>query len=244
MKMRMKIDSDALKYLRCMIYPNKCIFCGEIMPPEKNICDTCFENLPWIHGEICGECGSLKEDCQCEKRHGSYYEGVASVFYYSDSVRDCIRRFKFQGEKYIYPELGNLMTECLRKRFSGIDFDYVTYVPIDKKRRRQRGYNQSELLARRISEKTGIPFGENLIKKIYRTHIQHECDMLERKGNLLGAFDIDPSFSVEGRTILLVDDIRTSGATLSECGKMLYLYGADKVFCLTAATVNSTIKKD
>ena len=240
----MKIDSDTLDYLRCMIYPNRCIFCNEIMQPGKSICDRCFEKLPWIRGETCPECGSLKEDCQCEKRHGSYYESSASVFYYRDEVRNCLHRFKFQGDKYAYRELGRLMAECLKERFSGIDFDYVAYVPMDKKSRKRRGYNQSELLARRIADETGIPFGKNLIEKIHITGVQHECNMFERKGNLLGAFDVNPAFSVEGKTLLLVDDIRTSGATLSECGKMLYLYGADKVFCLTAAAVNSTINKN
>lgn len=238
----MKIDYDALNYLRCIIYPNRCIFCGEIMPPDRNICDSCNENLPWIRGEVCCECGSQKEDCQCGKRHGSYYDGVASVFYYRDGVRDCIHRFKFQGDRYAYKELGSLMAKCLSERFGETEFDFIAYVPMEKKRRRKRGYNQSELLARRIAEESGIPLGENLIEKIYKTNVQHECDMLERKGNLLGAFEINPSFSVKGKTILLVDDIRTSGATLSECGKMLYLNGADKVLCLTAATVNSTIK--
>ena len=84
-----------------------------------------------------------------------------------------------------------------------------------------------------------------MILKIYPTRIQHKCvHWTERKGNLLGAFDVNQKYSVEGKRILLIDDVKTSGATLSECGKMLFLYDAESVYCLTAAVVNSKIKEE
>lgn len=243
MKM-MKMKNDVLEFISSIFYPNRCIFCGELMPPLENLCDGCSENLPWIKGEICPNCGSAKEDCTCGKRHGNYYDGVASVFYYRDNVRECIHRFKFGGDKYAYRELSFLMSDCFRERYSDISFDYIVYVPMDRKRQKKRGYNQSELMARELSELLTIPFGKNLIEKIFPTDVQHECTELERRGNLLGAFDINPDYDVNGKTFLLVDDVKTSGATLNECGKMLYLRGADKVFCLTAAVVNSKIDEE
>ena len=133
------------------------------------------------------------------------------------------------------------MAQTCRKRYGDIEFDYVAYVPMDKKREKQRGFNQSMLLAKGIAEELNIPFGKNLLVKLYRTDVQHELNEVERKGNLLGAFDVSSAYNLEGRTVLLVDDVKTSGATLNECGKMLYLNGAERVFCLTAALVNSKI---
>ena len=239
----MKVISDILEFVSCIFYPNRCIFCDELMPPTENLCDRCADSLPWIKGDVCPECGSKKEDCQCGRNHGNYYDGVASVFYYKDNVRECIHRFKFHGNKYAYKELGFLMAERFRECYSYIDFDYITYVPMDSKRKRKRGYNQSALLAERIAEELNIPLGINLIEKIFPTEVQHECTTeIERKGNLLGAFDINSEYDVCGKTVLLIDDVKTSGSTLNECGKMLYLHGAERVFCLTAAVVNSIIK--
>ena len=240
----MKVISDVLEFVSCIFYPNRCVFCDELMPPTDNLCDRCAESLPWIKGDVCPECGSKKEDCRCGRNHGNYYDGVASVFYYKDNVRECIHRFKFHGNKYAYKELGALMAKRVKECYGDKEFDYIAYVPMDKKRKRKRGYNQSELLAMQVAEELKLPFGRNLVEKIFPTDVQHECTEIERKGNLLGAFDINSEYDIEGKTILLVDDVKTSGSTLNECGKMLYLRGADKVFCLTAAVVNSKIDEE
>lgn len=236
-----KTASELREFISCIFFPNRCIFCDRLMPPFESVCDDCRENLPWIKGEICRECGASKNDCTCGKRHGSFYDGTASPFYYDGNVRECLRRFKFNSEKHNDKGIAELMADTFRERYADIHFDYIAYVPMDKKREKHRGFNQSRLLAMRLSEMLNIPFGDGLIVKLYQTDVQHECTEIERKGNLLGAFDINKSYDIDGKTVLLVDDIKTSGATLNECGKMLFLRGAECVFCLTAATVNSKI---
>ncbi|MCQ2485383.1 MAG: double zinc ribbon domain-containing protein [Clostridia bacterium] len=238
----MKITSDIREFLACVFFPNRCLFCNKVMPPFENICDDCEENLPWIRGEICPYCGASRNDCKCGKKHGSFYDATASSLYYVDDVRECMHRFKFASDKLAYKGIADIMTETFHERYAGIAFDYIAYVPMDRKREKRRGYNQSRLLAQRLSENLNIPFGDKLIIKLYETDVQHECTEIERKGNLLGAFDINNAYDVREKNILLVDDIKTSGSTLNECGKMLYLRGAERVFCLTAAMVNSKIE--
>lgn len=236
----MRKNADIFEYMACIFFPNRCIFCGEILPPnEESLCDRCREGLPFIKGEICYNCGADCENCSCGKKHGDFFDKSVSSFYYIDDVQECIHRFKFRSDKRAGIELARLMSETCRQRYPDVKFDYVAYVPMDKKRQRIRGYNQSRLLAEYIADECRIPFGDNLITKIYPTEVQHLRSETERKGNLLGAFDINKKYNIDGKTILLVDDVKTSGSTLSECGKMLYLYGAENVFCLTTALVNS-----
>lgn len=239
----MKLRSDILNYISCILFPNRCIFCGELLPADADgICKGCRKDLLWIKGETCPYCGAEIDNCMCGKKHGNFYDATASVFYYRGNVRKCIHRFKFDDDKSASRELGRLMAQTSKRRFEDVQFDYVAYVPMDKKSERKRGYNQSKLLAREVAKRRNIPFGDELILKIYRTGVQHDKNHIERKGNLLGAFDINSRYDIKGKTILLVDDVKTSGATLNECGKMLYLYGAERVFCLTTALVNSKIK--
>ena len=133
------------------------------------------------------------------------------------------------------------MTETCKERYSGIHFDYVTYIPMRKHSAKKRGYNQSGLLAKRVAENINVPLCDDLLVKVYDTKVQRGCSKLERRGNLLGVFDVNNKYDVAGKCVLIIDDVKTSGATLSECGKMLYLNGASSVYCLTAALVNSKI---
>lgn len=242
-----KLKSVMLDIFDCslsLFFPNRCIFCNEVIGPFENCCQNCKADLPWIHGEICSFCGSIKSDCSCNKRHGDFYDGIIAPLYYVGSVRKSIHNFKFYDDKNSYKVFAKLMDDSRKEYYSDISFDYIAYTPMSRKHRKKRGYNQSELLAKRISGLSDIPFAKDMILKIYPTRIQHKCThWTERKGNLLGAFDINRKYDVEGKNILLIDDVKTSGATLSECGKMLYLYGAESVYCLTAAIVNSKIKE-
>ena len=236
---------DVADYSLSLFFPNRCVFCNEVIGPYDNCCSSCEKSLPWIKGEICLCCGSAKSDCKCKKRHGNFYDGIIAPLYYVGEVRRSIHNFKFYDDRNSYKAFASLMDEARKKYYNDIPFDYIACTPMSCKHRKKRGYNQSELLARRISELSGIPYADDLILKIYPTRIQHKCvHWTERKGNLLGAFDVNQKYSVEGKRILLIDDVKTSGATLSECGKMLFLYDAESVYCLTAAVVNSKIKEE
>lgn len=236
---------DVFEYILTLFFPNRCIFCGKIIDPVDSMCSDCRKTLPWIDGEICHFCGASIADCECKKKHGHFYDGIVAPLYYFDKVKDCIHNFKFNDERLNSKALARLMNKTRKKEYSDIDFDYVTYIPMLENQERKRGYNQGKLLAYEMSVLSGIHFGDELLVKLYETKTQHKCAFsIERKGNLLGAFDVNPEYNVNGKNILIVDDVKTSGATLNECSKMLYLNGANSVYCLTAALVNSKIKKE
>lgn len=231
------------EYVFCLFYPNRCKFCSKITEPFEDVCEDCRDTLPWIDGEICKFCGSLKSDCGCKSRHSNFYDGITAPLYYVDSVKECIHNYKFNDDRLIYKCLADLMSRTCEERYSEVVFDYITYIPMRKNSKRKRGYNQSRLLAKRVAENLDIKFCDDLLVKLYDTKVQRGCSKLERKGNLIGVFDINKKYDVENKTVLIIDDVKTSGATLSECGKMLYLNGAACVYCLTAALVNSRIKE-
>ncbi len=239
-----RLCEDIIENIFCLFYPNRCKFCGELTESYVDVCDSCKATLPWIYGDICKYCGALKADCICKSAKSNFYDGVVAPLYYVDSVKECIHNYKFRDERLNYKCLADLMTETCKERYNGIDFDYVTYIPMRKRSTKKRGYNQSRLLAKRVAKNLNVPLYDDLLVKLYDTKVQRGCSKLERKGNLIGVFDVNEKYNVENKTVLIIDDVKTSGATLSECGKMLYLFGAAGVYCLTAALVNSKMNKN
>lgn len=235
---------DIGEYILSLFFPNRCIFCEKIVAPFEGVCKSCEETLPWINGDICHLCGHKESDCICKKHHGKFYDAIVSPLYYVDNVRTCIHNFKFKDERVFAKTLAKLMNNTRISEYSDVNFDYVTYIPMNRKHQKKRGYNQGRLLAKELSEISLIPFADELLLKVYETDTQHLCgNAVLRQGNLLGAFDVNPEFSVKGKKILLVDDVKTSGCTLNECSKMLYLNGADLIYCITASLVKNENKK-
>lgn len=126
------------------------------------------------------------------------------------------------------------MADTVKTTYADEKFDFTAAVPMYSKDQKRRGYNQSEEIAKALAGFIGVDFKKDLIKKIYPTDKQSSRNMIDRSGNVLGVFDVEEN--VDGKSILLVDDVRTTGSTFSECGKMLYLMGAKRVCCISFAT--------
>lgn len=235
---------DFMTYFLAIFFPNRCIFCDEPIDPLDDYCESCIDKIPFIKGEICPHCGMEKPDCTCKGKHPTGYDSIAAPMYYDGKVKDCIRRYKFKDRRNISKSLAKLMYNTLNERYPDVKFDYVTYIPMYSKKEKIRGFNQSRYLAREISRLSEIPFADRMLFKLYDTDNQHDCTGIERTGNLLGVFDVSDDFTVKDKTILLIDDVKTSGATLKECGKMLLLNDAKSVICLTAAIRKSKIEKN
>ena len=135
------------------------------------------------------------------------------------------------------------MTNKINESFCDINFDFVTFVPLSKRRYRKRGYNQAELLALKIADRLSIPCLKSL-NKIRETETQRGASAKERRVNLFGAFDLVDGFDIDGKTVLLVDDVKTTGSTLNECSEILKAYGAKAVYCSVFAVTKRKKKND
>lgn len=209
-----------VQFILDLIYPPKCPFCGRILERgEIDLCFRCQRLLPWTVGE---------------NRAVDFCDVSLSPLRYEGGVRQAVHRYKFDGGRMHSRFLGTLMAQCLQDRWSG-QADGIVWVPLSKKHRKKRGYDQAELLARRVSELTRIPVLDAL-EKIRNTATQSRIEQpAQRRANVLGAYRLRPGAEVKGLKLILVDDVVTSGATLAECAACLRIAGAEGVVALTLA---------
>ncbi len=221
------------RWLMSLFFPNRCFMCGKVIGWQTHICYSCYDDVPYILPPVCPRCGRSKKDCVC-RGHKRLFERCASPLYYDDRLKLAIYQLKTYGYRQTVDALACEMAEVIRREYGGIEFDAIVPVPLHKSDLSARGFNQSELLARALASSVRLPVQPVLIKR-YATKPQKTLTLRQRSGNLLGVFDVVDGESIAGKTILLVDDVVTTGSTLDECAKMLKLYGAKEVYAVTAA---------
>ena len=205
-----------------LIFPPKCVFCARIMAGDGlRICPDCQQKLPWLEGEAAGKTVEFTSKCVSALR----YQGKAA---------EGIHRYKFSGRESSCTVFGVLLSQVVDDHLKG-QFDVITWVPVSRQRRRERGYDQSFLLARELGRILNRkPVG--LLRKT--KHLQPQSRLngaAERRANVMGAYCVPRPERVQGKRVLLVDDVVTTGATLSECARTLLLAGAEAVVCITLA---------
>lgn len=215
-----------------VLFPERCAACGEVIAPFRGFCETCLPAVPTVGVPVCPRCGLEKEWCTCRRRR-RHYERVVAPWYYDGAARDAVLRMKENGDPVAIAYFAETLADTVRQYYDDITFDGVAFVPCTPKTERLRGHNPSELVARATAKELGLPL-RPLLKKIVETPSQKGLSAEQRTGNLLGVFDLTVE-SVEGQTLLLIDDVVTTGATLDECAKMLKIYGAAAVYAATVA---------
>lgn len=217
-------------------YPPRCIFCGKVMKVGQTelICEQCQNTIHWKEGAVCQKCGrniylNEKYCDRCQKTNFIFEKGIA-VFSYTD-VRDAIAHFKFRYWKRDAIPFANLMGDYLLTYYPEIkeQSDLLIPVPMYQKKQKVRGFNQSELLAKLLAQRFEKQCSVNNLKRIRHTAPQSLLNAQQRQENIKGAFALENSQEIEGKTILLIDDIFTTGTTINECSKVLYQNGAKKV---------------
>lgn len=229
-----------LKFFSYLFFTNRCKYCGELLPFLEDTCEKCKTELPVIKGEKCEFCGADTEKCICKKTKMKY-DGITSPFYYEGRIETAIKNYKFRDKEYVANALAKDIARSVQKDFENIKFDFIDYIPFSKSQKHKRRYNPAGVIAKELSKELGIPLCEVLTKP-FETESQHTMGANFRSGNVAGAYDIKENVNIEGKTILLVDDIKTTGSTLSECARVLKIEGADKVYCTVAAI--ASYKKD
>lgn len=226
-----------LNSLLQIIFPNTCVTCNSISPEGEYFCDFCYEMLPQTgRDNLCRKCGLDEKSCNC-KYNVYYFDGCVAPFYTTDTAKEAMYKYKFNKNERIAGFFAEKMVTAVKQSFNGINFDLVTYVPMTEREKIKRGYNQSEILARKISKIMDKPFAKGLIKCNEKKEKQHNLNYKERLKNVAGVYFCKENLS--GKCILLVDDIKTTGATLSECSKQLLKCGASSVYCVTGLVSKS-----
>jgi ComF family protein len=182
---------------------------------------------PHTSGFLCGSCR--------KRRPGFDY--ARSAARYEDALREALHAFKFRGRRALAAPLGDLLAEAVEGRLPHGDPDLLVPVPLHPRRERERGFNQAALLARRVGRAWGCRVGDRVLARAVATPSQTELDAPARRANVRGAFRLRRPELIVGRHVVLVDDILTTGATLSECARCLREGGAARVGALTVARV-------
>lgn len=208
-----------------LIYPVKCMICGKVLTEDSvlYLCDSCHELLP-----RCGT-GFYKT----EKL--PYINGIFSAFHYENGIDKAIQAMKFDYQPRLSETLAFVLLEELLKETRIPHFDFIIPVPMHKKKMRSRGFNQSRLIADKISEALQIPVDTEVLVKTRNTRPQSTLKKEERLNNLLDAFSGEYPERVINKNILLVDDVITTGTTINSCGRILYENGAEKIYAVVIA---------
>ncbi len=202
-----------------LLYPRKCVLCGKILEQEElDLCRKCRVEGP-----------------TCPHLHTKYpfLDSVTAVWRYEGMVRGSILRYKFQGRRHYADCYGRLLAMKLQQEQR--EFDLLTWIPISSKRYRRRGFDQVELLARSVGRELGM----EPVRLLYKIHDNPPQSRIsgraERRANVLGVYQSVSRQQVEGKRILLLDDILTTGATAGECARVLLTAGAAEVHCAVIA---------
>lgn len=213
--------------LLAFVYPPLCLVCKtHLAPDEQHVCTRCWRELPRLR-----EKGEIPADLA--NRDG--LSKLVSLWPFEDEVQKVIHDFKYAGMKSLGDQIGGEMAQLLLAEPEYVQSDLIVPVPLHKTRMRQRGYNQSTILSRAISQSIQVPVESKVLMRIRNTKSQANLNAEQRQRNVDGAFQTRAPEPVVGKTILLVDDVCTTGATLSGCARALLRAGAGRVLAATAA---------
>lgn len=225
-----------------LLYPPRCEACGQLR--REVCCNECLAQVEYITPPLCELCGEPFDplaqaaprcaDCRGRRRAFSV---ARSAVYYDGPLVAAIRRFKYDCQMVLWRPLGEIMVEALANGASALEadtIDVVCPVPLHESRLRERGFNQSELLAEVVADALDRPL-KLLLERVRPTIPQVELPAQSRASNVLDAFAVCLREEIQGKRVLLVDDLYTTGATMAECARALRRAGAADIRVFTLA---------
>ena len=209
-----------LRWVLDLFYPPRCMLCHKLLDSsEKLLCGQCGQDLPEYEGAL---------------RKVPYYEKTVVPFYYEEKIRDAVLRFKFHGMREYAGQFAVWMVVWIRDHLDG-SYDLISWVPCSRRRRWTRGFDQAELLARALGRELKVPVVCTLRKIKHNPKQSVLPDAARRRANVLGVYAAVRPEEFRGKRILVVDDVLTTGSTLSECGKVLRMAGSGELVCAAIA---------
>lgn len=231
-----------LRGIMDVVYPRSCVACGEPGGPEfAYICEACLRDIDFVDDPRCATCGypfygvlEVERVCpHCEELEPEWREG-RTIALYTGPTRLLVQKFKYQGAKYLAKDLGRMM-ERSPGLLEWLGSCVLVPTPLHPRRERERGYNQSELIARELGKLAKAP----VVKALQRardTQTQTRLSRKQRSRNMRGAFSLNDRMSIDPRlSYIVVDDVLTTGATLNACCAALRLAGVKDLRVLTLA---------
>jgi ComF family protein len=223
--------------------PHPCPCCEKFLTEgSSGICSDCLAEIHWVEPPFCTVCGTpfLSKvgeahacgSCLVKKR---YFTTARALGYYEGPLQQAIHRWKYEGRTSLTVHFGEWLAAGLPRYWPSHSFDLLIPVPLHVRRLRERGFNQALLLVKELSRHTGIPFHARVLQKKRHTLPQVDLSRAEREREIKGVFHVLAPERVEKKTILLVDDVYTTGATVNECSRALLAAGAQQVDVLTVA---------
>ena len=220
-----------------MVYPKTCPFCGKVPERGEMVCRKCRRGLTYIQEPRCMKCSKPILDVEeeycydCRAKQHSYRSG-RSVWVYDDTMRQSISRYKYQGSlEYVLvygEEIVKQYGEWIRAHG-----EILVPIPLHKRKRRSRGFNQAEILADVIGKKLQLPVMRDVLLRNKDTLPQKELSDTERLKNLQEAFAVNKKQFSPVNKVMLVDDIYTTGSTIEACAKVLYEAGVKEVYFIS-----------
>ena len=223
-----------------LLFPRRCPVCEEpVMPKGELICPECIRKLHFITEPVCKVCGREIGNCEDElcsncKRHRFSFEYGYSLMSYSDVAARSITRIKYTGAREYLDFYGKKAVELYGERIKAMRVDAIVPVPVHKSRLKKRGYNQAMVLADIMGRDLGIPVFEDALRRNKKTAALKELNAAERLKNLTSAF-FAGKIPEDMHSVLIVDDIFTTGATLEATSRCLKKAGVERIYCFTLA---------
>jgi ComF family protein len=222
------------------IYPPFCGICEQrLRRHEKNICQTCWRSLTVIEEPFCRRCGLALVSCAtlcsgCRSRQRSF-SFARSFGLFDENLQRIIHLFKYRRRRSLADPLAELLATMIRRdrRFQAMEV--ILPVPLHPLRARQRGYNQSRLMASHLARRIGLQLMANVLVRVKNTASQSNLGLAARRMNVHNAFGVRHAEAIRGRRLMLVDDVYTTGATVEACAQVLLEAGAKEVSVVTVA---------
>ncbi len=218
-----------------LIFPNRCPLCGEVINWKYEYCQGCFDELPYTGEEFCHGCGNISSSCICH-RNENLFSRCYAAFYYLDSAKGGVVYLK-NTKNNVFPRL---FAEKIRSDIEADPYefkaDFIVPVPMSKTKLRKRGFNQAEVLADALSQQLNIPICNNALVKSISFVAQHKLSATRRKSNASHLYSAGKNIDIKGKTVIIVDDVMTTGSTINSCAEILLEMGAEKIIAAVAAS--------
>ena len=240
----MSLISESGQWVLNLVFPKECVCCGKKLSFRDRVylCLDCYQRLVWINDPVCQVCGrplpgliSVPETCADCRDDPPYFHRLRSVWLLRESGHEWILSFKYRQSLFLAAPAVGWLKEAGDRFLRCSDYDGILSVPLHHRKARERGYNQSGLLASGLSRLTKIPLAKKALIRTRYTRTQTRLNREERCLNVKGAFKVGNKKKVEGKSLLILDDVFTTGATLNECARVLKKAGARQVDALTLA---------